>query len=78
MLAHLWNHGVFPQAPPFWLSELLRSCGLDLDCFRIVILLLHTRQGAVFGCEGFDCADQVALSDDAACDFFTLGGEGWI
>jgi len=36
--ACLWKHGLCLQAPHVLLSELIRSCGLDLDCLRIAIL----------------------------------------
>jgi len=36
--AHLWKRGLCLQALQTSLTELMRSCGLDLDCFRIAIL----------------------------------------
>jgi len=42
---HLWKCGLCPHAPQISMSELTRSCGLDLDCFRIASLsLAHMAQ----------------------------------
>ena len=46
--ACLWKHGLCPHTPYILLLELRRSCGLDLDCLRIVILsLAHRAQSLV-------------------------------
>jgi len=39
----LWKRGLCPQAPQISLLELIRSCGLDLDCFGIASLSLTHR-----------------------------------
>jgi len=59
------------------MSELIRSCGLDLDCLRIAILSsAHMAQFFVGGMS-FDCTGWVALPDDAAGCSSTVD-KGWI
>jgi len=66
------------QAPHISLSELTRSCGLDPDCCRIMVLPLVHR--GLFFCKGFDCTDGGDLPDCATCHAFALGiwRENWM
>ena len=52
-------------APQISLLELIKSCGLDLDCLRISILSFAHR-AQFWGSKCFHCANWVALPDDAA------------
>jgi len=46
---HPWKCGLCPQAPQLSLSELMRSCGSDMDCSRTAILSLTSVLTALVG-----------------------------
>jgi len=73
----MWNQDLCLDAPQILLSELTKSCRLDLDCFAISLLFLSS-QGTAFRSKCVCCNGGVALPDDAAGDATTLGVWGQI